>query len=407
MSDEFSFKSFLEDEQQQEADTNATEGVQTTEQPEQAEQPVEAAEQEAPVSQPEGRNFEDVLRERGFAVDADIDREDLYNRLADSVQSGLTAQQEAAQLRQQLEQLQAQAASQQTAPQPAPQGQPVQQQVQQHPQEEPVGQAPAGETAEETGKRLFRELKTFDRSLLRLVEEGPGGEVVPIAEYGKDAIDAADTINSYYREQARQADMLVSNPSLLIQEHMPDIEKLVEKKASELYQKEREAWEQKTQAERAEAQRRAEEERQLAEFREFHEQNKAKFFRLSKSGEPLRDTFNPQEYLWTPMGRYFQERAAELARRLPESTPAMTIYEIAKQQAELAFPNDGQSTPTQTQAQKKQFLAGQNGTAQPQVPNGNTNPASAEQMYAAQPTMSFADMVRNDPDNQDIIANWR
>lgn len=394
--DELQFSSFLpqeDDEPQQDAEV-ATDGEQTNDESDveqsSGDSDDESQEQVAPSTE-ERVSFEDRLRARGFEVDG-LDPNDLYDSAIERISAASRAMQEAAELREELEKLRAaqQTAAPATPTQPAPQPAP----------------APAeDESPKEFGERLFRELQQYDNSLLQYVTHDDNGRAIPRSEYGQTAIDAAQTINSYHAAERKQAEMLLHNPSLLIREHMSDIEKLAEQKAREIFKSQIDSWQQeqeKAKQEQEAAKAAADRQQRMLDF---HERNKAKIFNLGPDGEPMRMPLDPNSFSHTPTGKYFMKRVPELSQELP-GVDQLRIFEIAMREAELAAPPaQAKPAPAPRAEQKKQFAQQRQAVAS--VPNQDAEPAGIRELVDQAPVLQFADMVRRDPDNADVISHWK
>ena len=348
----------------------------------------EATEQAAP--EPEERvTFESRGRARGYELPGELDTADLYDQAWERIAAGTQAIQERDALRAELERLKSQ--------------QPPSQYVPAAPTAQPEAAAPEAETPAEQVQRLFRELQEYDPSLNQYVTR-ENGQVVPRPEYGQTAIDAAKAIAAYERAEQEQARLLLHNPSLLIKEHLSDLEKMAEAKAQAVFEKKMGAWQEEQQKQREEHERASQERDAQARFDQWHESNKAKLFALAPNGDPMRSPFDGNETVKTPIGKYFMSRLPELERQLP-GVDRLAIFDIALREAELAVPKASPQQEMLTPAEKAKKFAQQR-TAPSQVPNQNVPPATSHEIMSERPVLKFADMLRSIPENQEVMSNW-
>lgn len=382
MDDELRFQDFLEDDNQ--APTLQEDDVQP-EAHEPVESPGEAGEPEEQVapSAEERVTFEDYLRNNGFEISDDVAPEDFYAQAAAKLTAGTQAIAEVERLRAELEKAK-------QAPVPAAPYTP--------PAEQPQPEQPPVETPAEQKARLFKELPDYDRNLLNYVEMDDLGRAIPKAEYGPRAIEAAEKINAHEQDVQRQAKLLLSNPNLLIQENLSEIERLAEERAKKIVDERFSKWQEEQTA--AEKEREAAQQQTLQEQRlsKWHEENKSKLLKLAPNGEPAIDPFD-SSYVYTPMGKVFLENLNKLRSRMP-GADQLALMDTALEMSQVANVQPAAQQPVKTQAeQRKKF-------SQQPIPNQNLQPAPVEEVAESRPTLRFSDMVRQDPENQDIIAGW-
>lgn len=391
------FSSYISDDSQE-----PEEGSDRVEQPQLEEQ---AAEEEVAVEEPQDSteqpdpssvdsDFISYLKNKGFEVADDIDREDFFRQSVEAIQQGAEAQEERASLAKRIEELEAALQRASTQP-PAPPVPPA-----------PTAQQPeVAETPKQTRERLFKTLSDYDSNLDIYVTRDERGRAIPRPEYGTHAIEAAMKINSHEAEARRQAELLVANPHLIVEDHKSDFEKLAEEKARAIVEERMSQWQKQQEEQQNQlAQQQAERARQAAE-REWYETNKSKIFHLGPDGEPKTSPFDRKQFSYTPVGVKFQETLQSLYND-PDlnSVSDLKLREIALRQAELSTPKPDPE-PSKTEAQKRQEKFVQKRQA---VPNDNYEPANASQLASAAPggLSKFADMVRSDPDNQEIVQGW-
>lgn len=378
------------DDAQLQVETNqATETTEETSDTAVAEGGDEGQEQVAP-SQPEVRVlFEDVLKRRGVSTD-DVDPEELYEHAAERLAAAGQMAQEVEQLRAELEALrrQAPAAPQDTTQQSAAPSEP--------------------ETPAQARARRFRELHKPDSTLESYVTRNEHGLAVPKTEYGSVSVDAARQINEYERAEREQAELLLSNPSAIIEDNLDLIEKIAEEKARLFTEQQikaiREEQDKAAQARTAEEQKAREE----SLLQEWHDTNYRKIFRTSEDGSILSDPFNPSAYAKTQFGRNFFKQLQELRAEIPNA-PELKLRTLAMQLAESAMPQEPQvqpaaqqppAQPVQTQAEKKRTLADERQV----VPNQNT-PAAPAASNGRQ--LRFMDIATTHPENAERFSRWR
>lgn len=407
--DSFSFADFIKP---QEESTSPTEQAETAEAQEVLEEGTEAnpltedseveSEATAPIqeqatpSQAERLQFEDVLRQRGAKLDDELDPQALYETAADRIMAATQTAQENERLRAELESLRS---GQQPAA--APQPQPT-------PQEAPQQLEP--ETQAEARARRFRELHRPDPTLNNYVDRNEQGLAVPKEGYGTMAVDAARQINDYERATQEQADLILQNPALIIDDNMDRIEQIALEKATAIAEAKLNAfqtqYEQQSQ-QQAEAARKAEEQKRISEWQESH---KDKLFRVNpQTGELLQDVFGSGELVTTETGKQFFQNLESLRYELPESTPELKLYDLAWKLSSAAEP---QTAPTQpaatqapevlTQAEQKQRLAERRSP----VPNQNTPVATEPPAHESRRPLRFAELASRLPENAERIASW-
>lgn len=399
MPDEFKpFASFLADSLNSAASA-APESVETVQEvpsgTEAASQPTESQEQVATSTESHvDDGFVKYLRnDVGMEVDESVDPRELYQKFVEQASSGLQAAAEAQRLRAELENLrnsqQAQAAPQQT-------------------QQETIVQP---ETQAEQRARMFRELQRYDASLEQFVERDDLGRAKPVAAYGQAGIDAANKINDYERASREQAELLLRNPNAIINDNLDIIEKLAQEQARKIVQESLEA---ERQAREAEARQRQEQEQQSQyqnSLQSWHEQNKAKLFKLNAEGEAAFDPILGR-YVTTPTGRVFTEKLNALRNSLP-NTDELTIRNLALEFATaIAAPQQTTASaapaapmapaPVLTPAEQRRATLADSRQV---VPHQNTPQADVSQAVRGTP-LRLADMAHRVPEAAERIASW-
>lgn len=369
----------------------AQEALSQTETP--AVEPESEVRSQEPVapSAEERLTFEGYLRNNSFEIDDDVDPEDLYQRTVAEIQFAAQSRDEIARLKEQLAQ------AQQLASQPAPSVSPASPAT--PAPVDPQPEAPAAPTT------VFQELQDYDPSLRNYVEIDERGRAIPKTEYGQAAVEAASQINAYETAAARQAELLMKNPSALIQDHMGQIERIAEEKARALLEERFSSYQEEQNKQLEEQRKQAAQAEYDSKVNAWHESHKAKVFKIGPDGEPRVDPFDPNAYAFTPLGKVFQAEYAELAQRY-SSLDRLDLMQLAMDRAELKAPaaEPVQTQTPQTQLQQKQQFVEQRQTQT--VPNQSHTPAPIEEVAQAFPNLSFADMIRSDPENQDTISRW-
>jgi hypothetical protein len=336
--------------------------------------------------------FIDMLRQRNMLSDDDsFDPNDIYEKMIARATLGARAQQENEALKRELESLRSSAAPQSTFTQP-----PAQPPVQSVP-EAPVKQ------------RLFRELQKYDPTIVSYVEIDETGYAKPRAEYGQVGVDAARSINEYERATRQQAEMLINNPLAILKDNEDMLEELVERRAKAIVGEELRALREEQQ--KTVEQQQADAARQVAERLEnnWHDENKAKIFRLTPSGDIATDVLSDSgEPAFTQMGKSFITKLNQLRAQLP-MVDELTRKSMALEYAELKHPQQSApvaqpaAPPVMTPAQQKRTLGGHVAS----IPNQNTPQASVHEAVAGRTSLRLADMVMANPANSERISLWR
>ena len=262
--------------------------------------------------------------------------------------------------------------------------------------------AAVAEAVKATEQRIFQELKRYDSSLEQYITRDGNGQAVAKAEWGREAIDAANAINAYDRMEREQAARLLQNPNLLFQDNKSEFERIAEEKALKTVRAELEAWkaeQAKSTQEQAAAQVASEYERRA---NEWHMANKASLFKLGPDGEPMGEMFDKSKPATTPLGKaFFQEYHALQAEMTGVSN--LVLMSKALQYAKLAVPQAAPK-PVPPAQQRAALFAQQRAS----VPNQSVTPASASELEAERPSrLRFADMARFNPDNAEVISGWK
>jgi hypothetical protein len=406
---EFTFKSFFDNFQSHETSTEPLEQPVETQEDPAGEQDVSQPGTDAAVGIDQGQaapsqpqtvrvdGFIEALKQRNMlSGDDQVDPDEIYEKMITRATLGARAQQENERLKRELESLRSSA---------APQVQAFQQAPAQPPPPQNTPEAPA-----QVRQRVFRELQKYDPNLELYIERDENGYAKPRADFGQSGVDAARTINDYERASRQQAEMLIRDPHAIIRDNEDKLEELVERRAKAIVSEELRSLREEQESAAKEWQVKAAERAAVEEENAWHEQNKAKLFRLTPSGEVATDVLSEDgSPAFTSMGRTFISKLDQLRQQLP-MVGDLTRRSMALEFAELKHAQNAQPlsqpaapAPAPTPAQQKRTLAG----AVAQIPNQNIPQASVHDAVAGKTTLRLADMVFANPQNAERVSAWR
>jgi hypothetical protein len=354
--------------------------------------------QSAPSSTVRVDGFIEALKQRNMlSADEQVDPDELYEKMITRATLGARAQQENERLKQELESLRSSAVPQ-AQPQPAP---------------TPAQPTPVETPAQaQARQRVFRELQKYDPAIEIYVERDEHGYAKPKADFGQAAIDAARAINDYDRATRQQAEMIINNPHAIFKDNEDVLQEMVARQAKAIVEGELKALREEQQRAVAEQQQRAEAQARQDEENSWHEQNKAKIFRLNPQGEIAIDALSEtgSDPAFTSMGRTFMSKLNTLRQQLPlvddltRRSMALEYAELKHSSQQVAASQPSASpAPVQTPAQQKRTLGGHVA----QIPNQNIPQASVHDAVAGKATLRLADMVLANPANSERVSAWR
>ena len=373
-------------------DVNVEAAAPMLETPETPDAPAPPVEQVTPSV--ESLSFEQYARTQGWDLPEDIDQEEFYNQALERITAGTRALTELEKVQRELESLRSAA-----APNPLPAPPPTQPQP-----EAPITQAEA------VAERIFRDLKPYDPQLnLYVNRDERTGVVTPKPEYGRDAIEAAKTINDFHRQEREQAERLLQNPGLLFKDHQSEIERLVEAKATAIIEARMSALEKADQERRLQYEAAEQERAARVQADQWHAENKSKIYKTSSDGKELVNPFNPEEKVMTPLGNAFVNEFNKLYDSYGQSLKLIDLQRLAMMAAEASVPHTpaapvASPAPSKTPAQQRQEFIQQRSAV---VPNQEVTPATVDELEHHRPgRLNFADWARKMPENQNLMSSW-
>lgn len=362
-------------------------------------EPVPAAPEQAvpepveQVSSPEvsSLTFEQYARGQGWDLPEDVDREELYSQAIERIAAYPRVQSELARLQAELESLRS------ATPPPAPQTQYA-----------PVAEQPVTPAQQAQAARMFQELKQYDQQLTYYVDRDErSGTVKPKPEFGQTAIDAARTINDFHRMEREQAERLLQNPHLLFKDNEAEINRLVEEKTNSIIEARLAAMEQAETQRRSQYEAQQQQQQVQAQAAAWHEENKAKIWKMGPNGKEMVNPFDPSERVLTSVGKVFVEKFNDLYDQYQGKLSVPEMQRLAMMTAEASAPQQAVAplaAPSLTPAQKQQAFVQQRTAV---VPNQEVVPATVDELESHRPgRLSFADWARKMPENQNVMSSW-
>lgn len=229
----------------------------------------------------------------------------------------------------------------------------------------------------------------------------------PKAKFGLQAIEAAEKLNIYQREQADRARRLVSDPWSLMREagfdnYAQQLKAEIIKEMEDRVNSIPKRWEQERQQEQV-----------VSQMQSWIDNRQGDLFALDAKGQPLT---RAGQYVLSEKGRAYQQAAAEAKEVLGLNDPhrihayASRIYEArfantaAAPQAPVAPPAPEPTVQETNEALKRKFL--EKGHVPASIPTNRDGAhlAAAKDGRPGNSFLRFREMVQTDPNNAEILG---